>query len=594
MSANYVNIAGGTTYTLTLSPENIVSQKNQFRLICKTAGGAITIILPSISAFGNGIDAKIFIDDTDDMAATNNITIQVGAGITIANASSFVMNQNGQKVEVYISSKTEYGVLGSGGGAAIGASILSVGEGGYPMQNNPTNAIVASGIEKAYANLYINATTGQLLESVSFPDLLDIDGGIQFDDATTTTVQLQEALFPKLELLTTLSSGFVGLPNLTTIDLSKLKKVVAGVNSNIIDISYLALNNCDAVTSFSFPALTDIEALVTSTGVVAIVSQNNATITNFDFPVLVNTNLTFAVSIFAQNCPLLTSMAFPLLQTGGAGLGTFIGTSQCNLLTTMSLPAAVSNVTILAFDNAIMSSVSAPLLTSGVGITLDTLPLLTSVNLPLVNITASFYPIGITVQNCPLLPSFSLPMATKSNGLQINNNATLASVNLPLYNETLTASNCSFYNNPLLTAIALPALTKVAAALNVVNNTTLASLSLPLLADVGATVYIDSNPALPSVDLSALTILNGSNMNIQNNTVLDTITLSPAVDCLSLSLLGNALTQVSVDDILAKLDTAGYSNGMVDVSGGTSATPSAAGLVSKANLVGKGWTVFNN
>ncbi len=56
----------------------------------------------------------------------------------------------------------------------------------------------------------------------------------------------------------------------------------------------------------------------------------------------------------------------------------------------------------------------------------------------------------------------------------------------------------------------------------------------------------------------------------------------------------NALTQVVVDDILNKLDIGGLSNGTLSLDGGTTASPSAAGLVSKANLVGKGWTVSNN
>ena len=56
----------------------------------------------------------------------------------------------------------------------------------------------------------------------------------------------------------------------------------------------------------------------------------------------------------------------------------------------------------------------------------------------------------------------------------------------------------------------------------------------------------------------------------------------------------NALTQVSVDGILSTLDAAGQSNGTLQLEGGTNSTPSAAGLVSKANLVGKGWTVTNN
>ena len=55
-----------------------------------------------------------------------------------------------------------------------------------------------------------------------------------------------------------------------------------------------------------------------------------------------------------------------------------------------------------------------------------------------------------------------------------------------------------------------------------------------------------------------------------------------------------ALSQASVDGILASLVTAGRTNGTVNVHGGTSATPSAAGLASKATLVSRGWTVTHN
>jgi hypothetical protein len=49
-----------------------------------------------------------------------------------------------------------------------------------------------------------------------------------------------------------------------------------------------------------------------------------------------------------------------------------------------------------------------------------------------------------------------------------------------------------------------------------------------------------------------------------------------------------ALSQQSVDNILVSLDTAGQSDGIVNIFGGASAAPSAAGLAAKASLEGKG------
>jgi len=55
-----------------------------------------------------------------------------------------------------------------------------------------------------------------------------------------------------------------------------------------------------------------------------------------------------------------------------------------------------------------------------------------------------------------------------------------------------------------------------------------------------------------------------------------------------------ALNQTSVDNILVSIDTAGQSNGTLGIRGGTSAAPSATGLVAKASLQAKGWTVTTN
>lgn len=55
-----------------------------------------------------------------------------------------------------------------------------------------------------------------------------------------------------------------------------------------------------------------------------------------------------------------------------------------------------------------------------------------------------------------------------------------------------------------------------------------------------------------------------------------------------------ALSQQSVDNILVSLNTAGQSNGIVNIDGGTSSPPGSAGLAAKASLEGRGWTVTTN
>jgi hypothetical protein len=60
---------------------------------------------------------------------------------------------------------------------------------------------------------------------------------------------------------------------------------------------------------------------------------------------------------------------------------------------------------------------------------------------------------------------------------------------------------------------------------------------------------------------------------------------------LNVNASNNALSEEVVDGILDILDTAGLEDGTVDLSGGTNAVPSAAGLTDKTSLEGKGWTV---
>ena len=57
---------------------------------------------------------------------------------------------------------------------------------------------------------------------------------------------------------------------------------------------------------------------------------------------------------------------------------------------------------------------------------------------------------------------------------------------------------------------------------------------------------------------------------------------------------GCALTQTSVDNILASLVVSGRTNGSINLTGGTTSPPSAAGLASKATLLSRGWTVTHN
>lgn len=125
-----------------------------------------------------------------------------------------------------------------------------------------------------------------------------------------------------------------------------------------------------------------------------------------------------------------------------------------------------------------------------------------------------------------------------------------------------------------------------------INGTAITSLDLPTL-ETAEKIDITGNLELESIDLSALENLSIS-ITARTNTNLTSILISESINCLFINFSSNALTQTCVDDILDKVDTAGYEDGILFLGGDTNAIPSAGGLVSKSNLEGKGWTVTVN
>jgi hypothetical protein len=590
------NVSG--TYTLVPDASWQDLQTDEVRLLCDTSLAPVVINLPAISALSGFYNVKIFIVDASQNAATNNITINAVGGNKIGSDSVELINKNGGAMQLQVLSSTNWLATLSaemgGGGADTLLGIGTYGE--YPLANNPTLDITANGITKAYATLLlVNPNQGgpsSTLKTITFPDLVELNGGLNFQDNGSAV--LETVSFPVLSEMVFQSALFTGLTNLTGLNFPKLKKVIAGVDASFGNPATFGAIGDAILTTFSLPALTDIEQEdLLGSPLLVIVAQACPQLTSVDLSALVNMDKCFFAEVYVSNNPLLSTLNLSSLVKGsptGAGI---VYVENCPSMTIISLPAAVSDIAIISQDNAGVISISAPLLTSGYGFGADNNALLNSINLPLYNPKPNAFGIGINATNCPLLPSFSLPAATKSSGLFIENNAIINSVLLPLYDECVGTNNIDFTANPLLPTISFPLLTKIGAALNIVNNAILNVLNLPLLADV-ANVYINFNPLLPSVNLSALATFNGGTLSVSDNDVLASVTLSPSIDCLNILISGCALTQASVDDILAKLDTAGFSNGSIDLSGGSNSTPSAAGLVSKANLVGKGWTVSTN
>jgi hypothetical protein len=104
-------------------------------------------------------------------------------------------------------------------------------------------------------------------------------------------------------------------------------------------------------------------------------------------------------------------------------------------------------------------------------------------------------------------------------------------------------------------------------------------------------VNVENCGGLTTVDLTGCAAVAAAYFS---NNDIGAVDLSDCVALISVYFDSNSLTESAVDGILADLDAAGLSNGTVDLSAGANAIPSAAGLTSKSNLEGKGWTVTVN
>jgi hypothetical protein len=154
-----------------------------------------------------------------------------------------------------------------------------------------------------------------------------------------------------------------------------------------------------------------------------------------------------------------------------------------------------------------------------------------------------------------------------------------------------TLGNSGFSSSTeLITSIELPLVVSTTGGITIQEPLT----TLDISSYTTGNLTINSTN-LTSLDISLMSTGNSANViDVINNLSMTSVVISSTIDSLSLSFNSDALTQTAVDNILINLDTAGYSGGFVDVSGGTNSTPGTSGLLAKTSLQGKGWTVNNN
>ena len=308
-------------------------------------------------------------------------------------------------------------------------------------------------------------------------------------------------------------------------------------------------------------------------------------------------------------CPNLSFVDFygALPSTVGSTIGTLDLSGCTNALvvrlggpvpTSITLPPTLQELTIANVNFTLMTFAVLDVSGSDIqtffanhgdftaGLDLSNCPNLTTVNLDycsfgVLDLTTlsltSFVAAGATFTSVDLSGMTSLTIA-RADG------ATLTSIDV---------SGCTTMTNFYLTGAALVSadLSNCTSLNFLLIDNTQGSFSLNLsnctaLADLRA----DSLSEVASMNITGCSGLTGIFMPNVPNLVTVTLTTMPA----SVVMAGAALNVASVNAILIAADANGALSGTMDLSGGTSAVPTLGGLVAKANLISKGWTVATN
>jgi len=219
---------------------------------------------------------------------------------------------------------------------------------------------------------------------------------------------------------------------------------------------------------------------------------------------------------------------------------------------------------------------------------------------PLIN-TSSGTDFYNTWSGCQLLTSFPLIDTSAGTSFRQAWSGCAALTSFPLINTSAgTNFNGTWTNCRGLTSFPLintSSGTDFSYAWYTCNSLT----SFPAIDTSSATTFsfawynCSSLTSFPLLDVSSMVSFNSAWYNCTSLTsfpanMFDTCTATVFTNAFR----NCALSQTSVDNILISIDTAGQSNGSLHMYGGTSATPSAAGITAKNSLIAKGWTVSTN
>ena len=176
---------------------------------------------------------------------------------------------------------------------------------------------------------------------------------------------------------------------------------------------------------------------------------------------------------------------------------------------------------------------------------------------------------GLDVFDNPTLTRLSLPALTRVGevGLNVTGNHALLELNLPaltsIGGSLNSAGRLSIYENESMTDLILPALTDVGGSMGI-EMTALTNIEMPALRSIGSSFVFNRNEVLTDLNLPALASVGG-NMDVSENPRLTGISLSrlSSVDGFLTIFANEMLCQSTVDELVGQIEQALVS----DVSG---------------------------
>ncbi len=294
----------------------------------------------------------------------------------------------------------------------------------------------------------------------------------------------------------------------------------------------------------------------------------------------------------------ITHLGFPALEVVG---GTFNMSGAA--LTTFDL-SALREVGILSIASATLTAFSFPALeTITTQFILQSSTSVTSVSMPsLVYCGGNFGATsGVNVLSSVSAPELLYVMGTLSHG---GFSGATAMTSLT-YTKLIQVGALTLNYMASLSTLNLSALRVCSGALTIDRFGSLATLSLPALEYTGDVAIGSTNTGIITLSLPSLISFEGAVNVLCTNITTVTIGTSSTFKKGGtgfISFTGGKLTQASVDHILAQYALLDGTNGTtlfgtgrtLQLTGGTNAAPSAAGLVSKAIITGRGATVLHN